>query len=125
MGSGIYTYLHYLLRKFNLFSYITIFPVGLFSITFLPYSVPGDYFAHLDATGQRIDLDQRPELTKGSVDFVAPTEYMVRPPMPPLYFFLIDVSIAAVRSGMLEVNISIQFFRLLLLLLFKGNKIIH
>ncbi|GMH08942.1 hypothetical protein Nepgr_010782 [Nepenthes gracilis] len=64
--------------------------------------VPGDYFAHLDATGRRIDLDQRPELTKGSVEFVAPTEYMVRPPMPPLYFFLIDVSVSAVRSGMLE-----------------------
>ncbi|KAJ6311659.1 hypothetical protein OIU77_013420 [Salix suchowensis] len=65
--------------------------------------VPGDYFAQLDATGRRIDLDQRPELTKGSVEFVAPTEYMVRPPMPPLYFFLIDVSVSAVRSGMIEV----------------------
>ncbi|GKV38680.1 hypothetical protein SLEP1_g46569 [Rubroshorea leprosula] len=65
--------------------------------------VPGDYFVHLDAAGQRIDLDQRPELTKGSVEFVAPTEYMVRPPMPPLYFFLIDVSVSAVRSGMIEV----------------------
>ncbi|KAA8515259.1 hypothetical protein F0562_018511 [Nyssa sinensis] len=65
--------------------------------------VPGDYFAHLDASGRRIDLDQRPELTKGSVEFIAPAEYMVRPPMPPLYFFLIDVSISAVRSGMLEV----------------------
>ncbi|GAB4832920.1 Protein transport protein Sec24A [Ancistrocladus abbreviatus] len=64
--------------------------------------VPGDYFAHLDATGRRIDLDQRPELTQGSVEYVAPTEYMVRPPMPPLYFFLIDVSVSAVRSGMLE-----------------------
>ncbi|KAL9402553.1 hypothetical protein Peur_006402 [Populus x canadensis] len=65
--------------------------------------VPGDYFAQLDATGRRIDLNQRPELIKGSVDFVAPTEYMVRPPMPPLYFFLIDVSVSAVRSGMIEV----------------------
>lgn len=65
--------------------------------------VPGDYFAHLDATGRRVDLYQRPELMKGSVEFVAPTEYMVRPPMPPLYFFLIDVSISAVRSGMIEV----------------------
>ncbi|RAL45924.1 hypothetical protein DM860_006078 [Cuscuta australis] len=65
--------------------------------------VPGDYFAHLDASGRRVDLDQRPELTKGSVDFIAPAEYMVRPPMPPLYFFLIDVSISAVKSGMLEV----------------------
>ncbi|WCJ29921.1 Sec23/Sec24 protein transport family protein [Euphorbia peplus] len=65
--------------------------------------VPGEYFAYLDSTGRRVDLDQRPELTKGSVEFVAPTEYMVRPPMPPLYFFLIDVSVSAVRSGMLEV----------------------
>ncbi|PPD67009.1 hypothetical protein GOBAR_DD36110 [Gossypium barbadense] len=63
--------------------------------------VPGDYFANLDATGRRIDLDQRPELLKGSVEFVAPTDYMNRPPMPPLYFFLIDVSLSAVRSGMI------------------------
>jgi protein transport protein SEC24 len=72
----------------------------------LSFSVPGEYFAHLDATGRRIDLDQRPELTKGSVEFVAPTEYMMRPPMPPVYFFLIDVSISAVRSGMIEVSTS-------------------
>ncbi|PIN24788.1 Vesicle coat complex COPII, subunit SEC24/subunit SFB2 [Handroanthus impetiginosus] len=65
--------------------------------------VPGDYYAHIDASGRRVDLDQRPELMKGSVEFIAPAEYMVRPPMPPLYFFLIDVSISAVKSGMLEV----------------------
>ncbi|XP_073140729.1 protein transport protein SEC24 A [Henckelia pumila] len=65
--------------------------------------VPGEYFAHVDANGRRVDLDQRPELTKGSVEYIAPAEYMVRPPMPPLYFFLIDVSISAVQSGMLEV----------------------
>ncbi|KAF6168995.1 hypothetical protein GIB67_038492 [Kingdonia uniflora] len=65
--------------------------------------VPGEYFADLDANGRRIDADQRPELTKGSVELVAPTEYMVRPPMPPVYFFLIDVSSSAARSGMLEV----------------------
>ncbi|GFP97984.1 protein transport protein sec24-like at3g07100 [Phtheirospermum japonicum] len=65
--------------------------------------VPAEYFSHLDASGKRVDLDQRPELTKGSVEFIAPAEYMVRPPMPPLYFFLIDVSVSAVQSGMLEV----------------------
>ncbi|KAI3668111.1 hypothetical protein L6452_43186 [Arctium lappa] len=65
--------------------------------------VQNDYFAPLDANGKRIDLDQHPELTKGSVEFVAPAEYMVRPPMPPLYFFLIDVSISAVKNGTLEV----------------------
>lgn len=72
-------------------------------------TVPGDYFAHLDSTGRRIDLDQRPELTKGSVEFVAPTEFMARPPMPPLYFFLIDVSISAVRSGMVQVSTKQNF----------------
>uniref|UniRef100_A0A1D1XLC4 Protein transport protein Sec24-like At3g07100 n=1 Tax=Anthurium amnicola TaxID=1678845 RepID=A0A1D1XLC4_9ARAE len=65
--------------------------------------VSGEYFCTLDARGMRCDLDQRPELTKGSVEIVAPTEYMVRPPMPPLYFFLIDVSASAIRSGMLEI----------------------
>ncbi|KAF5188941.1 transport protein Sec24-like, partial [Thalictrum thalictroides] len=63
---------------------------------------PGDYFSHLDVNGRRTDANDQPELTKGSVEFVAPTEYMVQPPMPPLYFFLIDVSVTAVRSGMLE-----------------------
>lgn len=66
-------------------------------------TVPAEYFCTLDANGRRNDTDLRPELTRGSVEFVAPTEYMVRPPMPPLYFFLIDVSITAVRCGMLEV----------------------
>ncbi|KAH7679271.1 protein transport protein SEC24 protein [Dioscorea alata] len=65
--------------------------------------VPGEYFCALDATGRRCDMDQRPELCQGSVEIIAPTEYMVRPPMPPLYFFLIDVSVTAVRSGLLEV----------------------
>ncbi|XP_071696689.1 protein transport protein SEC24 A-like [Rutidosis leptorrhynchoides] len=65
--------------------------------------VQNDYFASLDSNGRRVDLDQHPELTKGCVEFVAPAEYMVRPPMPPLYFFLIDVSIYSVKSGMLEV----------------------
>ncbi|WOL18289.1 protein transport protein Sec24-like [Canna indica] len=65
--------------------------------------VPVEYFCALDASGRRYDFDQRPELSKGSVEFVASTEYMVRPPMPPLYFFLIDVSVPAVRSGLLEI----------------------
>ncbi|KAE9618908.1 putative von Willebrand factor, type A, Zinc finger, Sec23/Sec24-type, sec23/Sec24, trunk [Lupinus albus] len=65
--------------------------------------VPSEYYAQLDATGKRVDLNQRPELTKGTMEFVASAEYMARPPMPPVYFFLIDVSISAVRSGMIEV----------------------
>lgn len=44
---------------------------------------------------------QRPELSHSVVDFVAPQEYMVRAPQPLIYVFLIDVSYAAVMSGML------------------------
>jgi protein transport protein SEC24 len=41
----------------------------------------------------------RPELNHAVVEFVAPTEYMVRPPQPVFYVFLIDVSHAAVSTG--------------------------
>ncbi|KAI0261673.1 protein transporter SEC24 [Gloeopeniophorella convolvens] len=42
----------------------------------------------------------RAELNHAVVEFVAPTEYMVRPPQPAVYIFLIDVSHSAVQSGM-------------------------
>ncbi|KAF6764239.1 CPII coat sec24 protein [Ephemerocybe angulata] len=42
----------------------------------------------------------RAELNHSVVEFVAPTEYMVRPPQPAVYIFLIDVSNAAVSTGM-------------------------
>lgn len=42
----------------------------------------------------------RAELNYSVVEFVAPTEYMVRPPQPAVYVFLIDVSHAAIQSGM-------------------------
>lgn len=64
--------------------------------------VPTSYFSHLDANGQRRDRDQRPELSRCSVEFVAPGDYMVRPPQPPVYVFVIDVSSNSVQSGMIE-----------------------
>ena len=42
----------------------------------------------------------RAELNYSAVEFVAPTEYMVRPPQPAVYVFLIDVSNAAIQSGL-------------------------
>ena len=62
---------------------------------------PAAYFCHLDEQGLRRDRVERPELSKGVVEFIAPAEYMVRPPQEPSYFFVIDVSATAVRSGML------------------------
>jgi protein transport protein SEC24 len=49
---------------------------------------------------QPADRWSRPELNHSVVEFIAPREYMVRPPQPPVYVFLIDVSIAGISSGM-------------------------
>jgi protein transport protein SEC24 len=46
------------------------------------------------------DRMQRSELRYSVVEFVAPTEYMVRPPQPLVYLFLIDVSFPAITSGL-------------------------
>lgn len=48
-----------------------------------------------------LDRWRRPEINRSVVEFVAPTEYMVRPPQPPIYVWLLDVSPAGVKSGML------------------------
>ena len=92
--------------------------------------IPVEYFCNLDHNGRRKDIDERLELTRGTVEYVAPAggtgrrwwekgrshycslgesitctslppEYMVRPPMPPVYFFAIDVTHAASSSGAL------------------------
>ena len=49
---------------------------------------------------------QRPELNHGVIEFVAPQEYMVRPPQPTVIVFVIDVSVGAVQSGMVSVAAS-------------------
>ncbi|CAI5956655.1 unnamed protein product [Closterium sp. NIES-64] len=71
--------------------------------------VSHDYYCNLDSTGRRTDWQQRPELSRGSVEFVAPVEYMVRPPMPPTFFFLIDASVNNARSGVLQVSLPPSF----------------
>jgi protein transport protein SEC24 len=70
----------------------------------MPNNVPTDYYCNVDpATGKRHDHNERPELSKGSCEFIAPLEYMVRPPQAPVYCFVIDTSYNAVQSGMLAV----------------------
>ncbi|EJC99351.1 CPII coat sec24 protein [Fomitiporia mediterranea MF3/22] len=49
---------------------------------------------------QPADRWARAELNHSVVEFVAPAEYMVRPPQPVFYCFLIDVSHTAISSGM-------------------------
>ncbi|XP_057966867.1 protein transport protein SEC24 C [Malania oleifera] len=60
---------------------------------------PRDYHCNLGPDGRRRDADERPELCRGTVEFVASKEYMVRDPMPAVFFFLIDVSLNAVQTG--------------------------
>ncbi|KAL7422116.1 COPII subunit [Cryptotrichosporon argae] len=52
------------------------------------------------AENKPADRFARKELIHSVVEFVAPTEYMVRPPQPLVYCFVIDVSQAAIQSGM-------------------------
>ncbi|KAK3322103.1 hypothetical protein B0H66DRAFT_574479 [Apodospora peruviana] len=58
-----------------------------------------------DAAAQKsVDRWQRHELNHAVVEFVAPQEYMVRPPQPLVYLFLFDVSYAAVSTGLLATS---------------------
>ena len=48
--------------------------------------MPVEYFTSLDhSTGRRLDAHERPELSSGSVEYVAPAEYMVSPGLPKFY----------------------------------------
>ena len=60
------------------------------------------YYSPTDTDGNRLDLDNRPELAYGSVDFIASKDYQNRPPMPPSFVFLFDVSQPAIDSGYLS-----------------------
>lgn len=46
--------------------------------------------------------DRRPELKAATIEYIAPSEYMLRPPQPAVYLFLLDVSRQAVETGYLQ-----------------------
>ncbi|KAJ3166384.1 COPII subunit [Geranomyces variabilis] len=70
------------------------------NLCFLTNEVP-TFFDWDPDTRAHVDRMTRPELTHAVVEFVAPQEYMVRPPQPVVFLFIIDVSFPAVQSGML------------------------
>ncbi|XP_022719190.1 protein transport protein Sec24-like At4g32640 [Durio zibethinus] len=65
---------------------------------FIDYT-PHEYQCNLGPDGRRRDANERPELCRGTVEYVATKEYMMRDPMPAVYFFLIDVSMNAIQTG--------------------------
>jgi protein transport protein SEC24 len=64
--------------------------------------VPVEYRCNLDANGMRRDRQDRPELCRGSVEYVVGKEFLVRPIHDPCYLFAVDVSYAAVMSGLTQ-----------------------
>ncbi|KAJ8276738.1 hypothetical protein COCON_G00084900 [Conger conger] len=46
---------------------------------------------------------KRPEVQNPTIEFIAPSEYMLRPPQPAVYLFVLDVSHNAVETGYLDV----------------------
>lgn len=66
-------------------------------------AVPSYYLASLDQTGERVDKGERVELCCGIYDIKAGVDYMARPPVPPTFIFLIDVSQEATTTGMLNI----------------------
>lgn len=67
---------------------------------------PREYYCNTDEFGRRRDVMERPELSKGSVEFIVPDAYTVRPPQEPIYVFVIDVSIFSVQCGLLPAAIN-------------------
>ncbi|XP_056156037.1 protein transport protein Sec24D [Lampris incognitus] len=66
--------------------------------------VPVFYFQHLDHMGRRVDFYERPELSLGSYEFSATMDYCKnnKPPSPPAYIFMIDVSYSNIKSGLVK-----------------------
>ncbi|KAJ3205175.1 COPII subunit [Entophlyctis luteolus] len=70
------------------------------NMCYLTNEVPGFYDWDAESR-QQVDRMKRPELTHSVVEYIAPQEYMVRPPQPVVLLFIIDVSLPAVKNGML------------------------
>lgn len=66
--------------------------------------VPVFYFQHLDHMGRRVDFYERPELSLGSYECVATLDYCKnnKPPNPPAFIFMIDVSYSNIKSGLVK-----------------------
>lgn len=64
--------------------------------------VPPEYFSALTPQGARLDREQRPELMRGTVEFLVPKEYWSKEPVGIRWLFVIDVGQEAFNKGFLE-----------------------
>ena len=61
--------------------------------------VPPEYFCATTPQGARVDREQRPELMRGTVEFLVPKEYWNKQPVGLRWLFLIDVGQEAYNKG--------------------------
>ncbi|KAI0892918.1 beta-sandwich domain of Sec23/24 [Annulohypoxylon nitens] len=67
-----------------------------------PNDTPSEYFCATTPQGVRVDRDQRPELTRGTVEFTVPKEYWTKEPTGLHWLFAIDVTQESYNKGFLE-----------------------
>lgn len=67
-----------------------------------PNDTPPEYFCATTPQGVRGDRNDRPELTRGTVEFTVPKEYWTREPAGLNWLFVIDVTQEAFNKGFLE-----------------------
>lgn len=67
-----------------------------------PNDTPSEYFCATTPQGVRVDRDQRPELSRGTVEFLVPKEYWTKEPVGLNWLFVIDVTQEAFNKGFLE-----------------------
>ncbi|KAL3877465.1 hypothetical protein ACJMK2_035167 [Sinanodonta woodiana] len=60
-----------------------------------------DEFSFDPVTKTYGEPQRRPEIKSATIEFIAPSEYMLRPPQPAIYLFCLDVSFNAVETGYL------------------------
>ncbi|XP_077589495.1 protein transport protein Sec24B [Stigmatopora nigra] len=61
-----------------------------------------DEFMYNPVTRSYGEPHKRPEVQNATVEFIASSDYMLRPPQPAVYLFVLDVSHNAVESGYLK-----------------------
>ncbi|KAG5438368.1 hypothetical protein PCANB_002856 [Pneumocystis canis] len=75
------------------------------NICLFPSDVGAEWFSPLNGIGKRQDLDHRPELKYGTVEFVVPKEYETCPVEPIRMIFAIDVSETAIQKEIPQVAV--------------------
>jgi protein transport protein SEC24 len=66
------------------------------------FSVPEE-FQYDPMTKTYGDPTRRPEVNSGTIEFLAPADYMVRPPQAAVYLFVLETTPVAIETGYLKI----------------------